>query len=195
MLGPVEVRADGRPVVLGPPRERCVLAALAVDAGHVVSLDTLIDRVWGQSPPLRSRNTLYVYVARLRQRLDGLLTVPRRSRGYLLDVEPDRVDVYHLRNLTTQAAGRCPPGERVELLRTVVRGWDREPVSDLTGDWAVGLRAAWEQERLAALVAWAAAELAVGNAAATVARLVEAVGRYPMAESLVAALMQALHAA
>ncbi|MFL6124434.1 AfsR/SARP family transcriptional regulator [Actinophytocola sp.] len=193
LLGPVEVLAAGRRVELGPPRERCVLAALAVDAGHVVSLETLIDRVWGQEPPLRSRNALYVYVARLRQRLAGLLDVPRRSRGYVLDVEPDRVDVHHLRGLVAQAGGRCPPGRRVELLRAVVRGWGGEPVSDLTGDWVAGLRAAWEQERLDALVAWAWAELEVGNASATVAPLVESVGRYPLAESLVAALMRALH--
>jgi DNA-binding SARP family transcriptional activator len=171
-----------------------VLAALAVDAGHVVSLETLIDRVWGQAPPLRDRNAVYVYVARLRQRLDGLLAVPRRSRGYLLDVEPDQVDVHRLRGLLAQAGEKCPPSRRVELLRAVVGGWGREPLSDLTGDWAVRLRAAWEQERLAALVAWAEAELAVGNASATVATLVESVGRYPMAESLVAVLMQALHA-
>jgi DNA-binding SARP family transcriptional activator/tetratricopeptide (TPR) repeat protein len=193
LLGPVEVRVDGRRVELGTPRERCVLAVLAVDAGHVVSLDTLIDRVWGQEPPLRARNALYVYVARLRQRLAGLLGVPRRSRGYLLDVEPDRVDVHHLRGLVAEAGGRCPPGRRVELLRAVMRGWGGEPVPDLTGDWVVRLRAAWEQERLAVLVAWAAAELAVGNASATVAPLVESVGRHPMAESLVAALMRALH--
>jgi DNA-binding SARP family transcriptional activator/tetratricopeptide (TPR) repeat protein len=194
LLGPVEVAADGRRVALGPPRERCVLAALAVDAGHVVSLETLVDRVWGQSPPLRGKNALYVYVARLRQRLDGLLRMPRRSRGYLLDIEPDLVDVHRLRGLVTRARDRCPPSRRVELLRTVVREWGGEPVSDLTGDWVVRLRAAWEQERLAALVEWVRAELAVGDAAATVAPLVEAVGRYPMAESLVAALMRALHA-
>lgn len=192
LLGPVEVRAGGRPVELGPPRERCVLAALAVDAGHVVSLETLMDRVWGQDPPLRGRNAVYVYVARLRQRLAGMLEIPRRSRGYLLDVEPDQVDVHRLRGLLAEAGDK--PGRRVELLRAVVRGWGREPVSDLTGDWAVRLRAAWEQERLAALVVWAEAELAVDNAAATVATLVESVGRYPMAESLVVALMRALHA-
>ncbi len=194
LLGPVEVRVDGRRLELGPPRERCVLAALAVDAGQVVAMETVIDRVWGQAPPLRVRNALYVYVARLRQRLAGLLEVPRRSRGYLLEIDPDRVDVHRVRGLLARAGDRCPPARRVELLREVVRRWDSEPVSDLTGDWAVQQRAVWEQERLEAVVAWVRAELAVGDASATVATLVELVERYPLAESLVAALMRALHA-
>jgi DNA-binding SARP family transcriptional activator/tetratricopeptide (TPR) repeat protein len=194
LLGPVEVRVDGRRLELGPPRERCVLAALAVDAGQVVGMETLIDRVWGEAPPLRVRDALYVYLTRLRQRLDGVLAVPRRSRGYLLDVDPDRVDVHHVRGLLARAGGDRTPGQRVELLREVVRGWGSEPMSDLTSEWVAQLRGAWEQERLDAVAAWVRAELAVGNASATVGTLVELVERYPMAESLAAVLMLALHA-
>jgi hypothetical protein len=44
LLGPVEVRSAGSPVVVGPPMQRNVLAALAVDAGQPVTVATLIDR-------------------------------------------------------------------------------------------------------------------------------------------------------
>ena len=46
LLGPVQLWAGDRQVDLGPARQRTVLAALAVDAGTPVSLDTLIGRVW-----------------------------------------------------------------------------------------------------------------------------------------------------
>src|SRR5690349_22711781 len=49
LLGAVELRVDGIDVPLGPARQRTVLAALAVDAGRPVQIDTLVDRVWGRS--------------------------------------------------------------------------------------------------------------------------------------------------
>ena len=51
LLGPVQVLAAGRVLPVGPPQRRTVLAALAADAGRLVRLDTLVDRVWDQSPP------------------------------------------------------------------------------------------------------------------------------------------------
>jgi DNA-binding SARP family transcriptional activator len=55
------------------------------------------------------------------------------------------------------------------------------------------VRQAWNQLRLDAVVLWAQAELRQGNSAAIVAPLVGLAGEYPLAESLAAALMRALH--
>lgn len=51
VLGPVQLWAAGRPVELGPARQRTVLAALALDAGRPLPVDTVIDRVWDENPP------------------------------------------------------------------------------------------------------------------------------------------------
>lgn len=58
LLGPVQLLAAGRVLDLGPPKERAVLAALAVDAGLPVDVDTLVDRVWGDNPPANARSGL-----------------------------------------------------------------------------------------------------------------------------------------
>ncbi|MEK8105873.1 hypothetical protein NKG94_13315 [Micromonospora sp. M12] len=43
---------DGRPADRrGSGRQRAVLAALAVDVGRPVRAESLVDRVWGDSPP------------------------------------------------------------------------------------------------------------------------------------------------
>jgi DNA-binding SARP family transcriptional activator len=85
LLGGMTVVVVGGALDLGPARQRCVLAALAVDAGHVVSVDRLIDRVWGDDPPLRARVTLLNYLFRLRRLLAGVgagvVTVARRLRA------------------------------------------------------------------------------------------------------------------
>ena len=77
---------------LGPAKQRCVLAVLLVDAGHVVSGDTLIDRVWGESPPAEVRSVVYTHISRIRRRLNEwrppAVSLSRRSGGYLLESTP-----------------------------------------------------------------------------------------------------------
>lgn len=58
LLGPVEVHRDGRPVDLGGLQQRAVVAHLAIDAGRVVSVERLIDRLWGDDPPRTPLGTL-----------------------------------------------------------------------------------------------------------------------------------------
>ena len=55
LLGEVDVRVDGRVVNVGHARQRCVLAAMLVDANRVVPIDALLDRVWAGRVPYRAR--------------------------------------------------------------------------------------------------------------------------------------------
>src|SRR6266545_2923534 len=66
LLGPVEADIDGRPVELGHARQRCVLAVLLIEAGRVVPVEALLDRVWADRLPHRARPTLSGYLSRLR---------------------------------------------------------------------------------------------------------------------------------
>lgn len=79
------VTVNGRGVSL-TPTEFDILALLAERAGSVVSLDTIIDRIWGDW--FGPRNHVSVHIHHLRRKLGpcGDLVVTRRSRGYLLDV-------------------------------------------------------------------------------------------------------------
>ena len=51
LLGPLEVLADGRPLALGGPKQRGVLALLLLHPHEAVSRDRLIEAVWGEQPP------------------------------------------------------------------------------------------------------------------------------------------------
>jgi tetratricopeptide (TPR) repeat protein len=61
---------------------------------------------WGEDPPPSARSTLYGYIARLRAILasaaDGEATLSRQRAGYLLQAEPDQLDLH--RSQLTQAA-------------------------------------------------------------------------------------------
>jgi DNA-binding SARP family transcriptional activator/tetratricopeptide (TPR) repeat protein len=199
LLGPVELQAAGRSVPLGGARQRGVMAALAVDAGRPVPVDTLIDRVWGHAPPARARHALQAYIARIRgvfrAHAEGTVVaqVTRRSGGYLLDVDPARVDTNRFRSLVDRAreADR-PDRQRVSLLRQALDLWRGPPLAGLPGDWAARVCQAWQRQHLDAVLAWADACLRLNEPEPVVAALTDLAGEQPMAESLAAGLIRAL---
>jgi DNA-binding SARP family transcriptional activator/tetratricopeptide (TPR) repeat protein len=198
LLGPVEFRVDGEPVDLGPPRQRLVLAALLVDAGRPVGWETLIDRVWSADPPAGARGVLRANVARLRLVLakagsDDGVRLGRGAGGYVIEVDPDRVDLHRFVALVDR--GRDGPAdERAAWLRTALDLWRGEPLHALRGTWVEQMRDVWRQRWLHALAEWAEAEIAAGRAGLVVGPLTEARLQHPLVESLAVALMRALAA-
>lgn len=119
----------------------------------------------------------------------------RRSGGYLLDIDPDRVDLHRFRRLVGQAHDRvCPPPKRVALLQQALGLWYDTPLANLPGDWATRMRESWRAEHLDAVIAWAHAAHATGDAGRVVGPLTALAEQYPLNEALTAALMQVLHA-
>jgi DNA-binding SARP family transcriptional activator len=202
LLGAVEIWAGGVVVNAGPPQQRLVLAALAVDAGRPVTPETLIDRVWDRAPA-GSRRTLHVLVCRLRKVLQEtaagdqpLLVLDNHGGGYRLGISDDNVDAHRFHRLVRQARTPQLGGvERVELLRQALALWQGEPLLGLPGQWAEQTRTTWHKLHLEALIAWAQAEIEVGDPVAVIASLTGLTATYPLAEPLAGALMQAMHAA
>jgi DNA-binding SARP family transcriptional activator len=173
-----------------------VLAALAADANEVVPVPLLIDRVWGDRPPNGAREALYSHLARVRRALADAgpgARIVRRSGGYLLEIDPDRVDLHRFRRLVARArAAGCPDAERAAALREALGLWRGQPLTGISGPWADRMREAWHQRYLDAVVVWADA----GTDAATVAdRLAGLCAENPLLEPLAAAFMRALRAA
>ncbi|MFC4464656.1 BTAD domain-containing putative transcriptional regulator [Streptomyces xiangluensis] len=211
LLGTVELRGtDGAVVDLGPAKQRTVLAALLVDAGRWVAMETLIDRVWGEDVPAQVRPSLYAHIARIRRTLastaaplvagtGGAAAGPQLRRGpggYLLDVPSGRVDVHRFRHLVEEARSPdCADAERVLMLREALGLWRGEPLAGLAGEWAQRTRQGWGQQRIEAVLAWADAEFRIGNHAAVIDALTGLVAEHPLVEPLTVALMRALQGA
>ena len=204
LLGEVQVSAAGRILDVGTPRQQAVLAALAVDPGRPVSIETLIDRVWGDEPPTEARNVLYSHVSRIRQLLkqaaglgDGTaVRLERRHAGYVLTIDPDLVDLHRFGRLADQ--GRDPSrtsAERASALAEALGLWRGTPVAALSGEWAASVRQSWHRRRLDAAVRWARAELRLGHAEVVISTLPDLITEYPLAEPLECLLLEGLHAA
>src|SRR5262245_5029364 len=107
ILGPLEVLEEGRPLPVAGPRQRALLAVLALHANEVVSRDRLIDELWGDEPPETARTALQVHVSQLRKTI-GAGRVETRSPGYLLHVEPGELDLDNFEQLVREAQGATP---------------------------------------------------------------------------------------
>ena len=92
IFGPVEVVDETGPLTLGGQRQRAVLALLLLNIGSVVPTNHIIDEVWGEQPPKAVRTALQNVVGQLR-RLIGAETLVRKAPGYVLQVEPDQLDL------------------------------------------------------------------------------------------------------
>ena len=91
ILGSLEALDGERTIPLGGGRQRGVLAILLIHRGKVVSVDRIVDLLWGERPPETAAKTMQVYVSRLRKALgEGLLLT--RGGGYVLELAPEQLD-------------------------------------------------------------------------------------------------------
>ncbi|MER8072346.1 BTAD domain-containing putative transcriptional regulator [Streptomyces sp. NPDC094034] len=199
LLGRVTLDLGHARVAAGPAKQSAVLAVLALNANHAVPLDSIVDRIWDEGPPPAVRSAVYAYIARLRKLLERLpdVRLSRDGIGYVLGIEPDRVDVLAMRRAAAVAARAVTAGETSHaagLWRSALELWHGdEALTGVPGYWAARQREALESERLEILAGLYTAELRLDRHRAVVGELAQAVADRPLAEGLVARLMLALY--
>jgi DNA-binding SARP family transcriptional activator len=193
ILGPLEVLQSGRAIRLGGARQRTLLALLLTRANEVVSVDRLIDGLWGADPPRAAANALQYHVSQLRKSLGDGETITTREPGYLIQVAPDELDLFRFERLVAEAE-QAPPDRAARLLRDALELWRGPPLADLAHEEFVGAEIRrLEELRLAALERRIEADVALGRHAQLIAELEALVRQHPFRERLRAALMQALY--
>ena len=93
VLGSVSVEVDGRPVPIGGPLPRRLLAVLLANRGAVLSVDRLVEVLWGDEPPEAATSSLHTYVSRLRRLLPPSVRLETAAPGYRLRLEAGAADV------------------------------------------------------------------------------------------------------
>src|SRR6266508_2962645 len=200
VLGPLEVRGSALP--LGPPsgKQGGLLALLALHANQALATDRLIHALWGEQPPPSARQALQNHVSAVRKLLadgGGEAVLRTRDPGYVLAVDPERVDAFRFERLA--AAGRRAladgePARAADLLRQALGLWRGAVLPDLGGqaaDWPELTVLA--DRRLAVLEDRVEADLALGRHAELVGELEALVRQYPLREQLRGQQMLALY--
>jgi DNA-binding SARP family transcriptional activator len=193
VLGPFEVWSEGRALELKRRKQRALLALLLLHAGEVVSTDRLIEELWAGKPPKAAVGSLQNLVSDLRKAL-GRELVRTREPGYVLDIEPEQVDLHRFERLVAQASEGGDAERRSEVLREALSLWRGPPLADLAFEPFVQVEVArLEELRTAAREELIDAELELGHHAKLVGELETLVAENPLRERLRGQLMLALY--
>lgn len=137
LLGNFECDRDGRRVAFPAGRLRVLVTALALRPERVVTVDELVDQMWGDDPPNAARVTLRGCVKRLRRLLDdrpGTSAIRSVRDGYQLDIVADEVDVHRFRSLAAGAGRASDRSGEARLLDEALSLWRGPPMCDLDSD-------------------------------------------------------------
>jgi DNA-binding SARP family transcriptional activator len=191
ILGPLEVSGID-PSVLRRPKPRALLALLLLHPNEVLSVDRIVEALWGEEPPAKAVGSLQNFVSALRKALgpEALVTHPP---GYVLRVDPAELDLARFESLVRQAEG-TPAPERAELLREALALWRGDPLSDLVDEpFAQSELGRLEELRLVALEERIDADLALGQHTRVVGELEALVRAHPLRDRFRGQLMLALY--
>ncbi|MFD9108656.1 AfsR/SARP family transcriptional regulator [Streptomyces bottropensis] len=167
LLGPVEAWHGDRPLRLGGPKPRALLAVLLLRAGQVVPADALVDVIWGDEPPDTARALVQTYVSALRRALppEAAEAIETRPPGYVMRPGVGRVDLAEFEAYTADARRAAADGDHAaaaRLLRQALELW-HGPALGGVGDALRGEAGRLEEARQAALEERIAAELETGG--------------------------------
>jgi DNA-binding SARP family transcriptional activator len=199
ILGPLEVTLDERVVSPGGRRERAILAILLLNIGEVVSVERLIDGVWGEARPSSAKHMVHEYVSRLRTALVGVSQIATRPPGYMLESAGAALDVRQFRQLTTTARAEAGAERHAEALRSYDEAlalWRGEALADVALEGHSQIAAArLDQERRLVGEERVDCALALGLHLQLIAELEHRVDEAPLRERSRAQLMLALYRA
>ncbi|GAA0419477.1 hypothetical protein Acor_29240 [Acrocarpospora corrugata] len=119
LLGPMQVIADGTPLTGIAPRHRAVLGYLLLNAGRVISLERLIDAMWGHDRPDTARSQIHASITAIRRVLRGVDAADRTLSS--------------LCTADLSAGHPARPGASLELGGSLVQGPSRSRLRDGTG--------------------------------------------------------------
>jgi DNA-binding SARP family transcriptional activator len=192
ILGPLEVVDGPRALPLGGAKQRALLAILLLNANRVVSVERLLDALWGEQQPASGAKALHVYVSQLRKLLteERVVTQPP---GYVLQVGSDELDESRFHNLRERAASAQAP-EAADLLREALALWRGAPLADLAyEDFAQAEIARLDELRASALEQRIDVDIALGRHRELAGELEGLVAAQPLRERLRRQLMLVLY--
>lgn len=170
LLGPLTAsHAAGQDIRLGPPRQRAVLALLALSANNLVRREQIIDVLWDDEPPRTATDLVQAYISRLRRALapaqaakhsGALLTSVGAS--YRLAVNEDELDLLAFRRLIRQARLANDEAAAYAIREQALALWCGDPLADIDALQEHPVLADVRAERAAAVLAYAAAAISRG---------------------------------
>ena len=192
VLGPLAVVADGAAAGLGGPKQRTAIAVLVAAAGRAVSVDTLLQAIYGEDAAPRSRATLHTYVSNLRNVLGDVIV--RQGDSYVLNCADATIDAARFEDAYRNATRLHAADDVAPRLREALAMWRGHPYADIDAHGVLdGEVTRLAELRLSAIEARIEADMAAGRHGEVVAELDALTVEHPFREHLRAMHMLALY--
>ena len=196
ILGPLEISTASDAVAIGAPKQRALLALLALRPGYSATTEQLIDGLWDEDPPRSAQKTLQTYVSGLRRILptDVIRTA---GGGYELAINPENIDAYCFEALVGSARKSQAEGEvavSIDSFRQALSLWRGPALADVLSELP-GTTAASRLDELRRVAVEDLADLLLesGQHRELIADLETSVSEEPLREKRWAQLMTALY--
>jgi DNA-binding SARP family transcriptional activator len=202
VLGPVRGWHGKTELELGSPQQRAVLAMLLLARGRQISLDVLIDGLWGERVPRSAAGTIRTYVSRLRRTLDLTAAAPHGDPiqsigdGYLLQLGWATLDLEAFEQRLSEARAardKQDTARGARLLGDALGLWQGVALAGVPGPYADSRRVPLTELHMAATEEKIAADVSLGDHAAAIVALRALLAEYPFRERLAELLMKALY--
>jgi DNA-binding SARP family transcriptional activator len=196
LLGDVEVYLDSGTVPIGYAQLRCALTVLLIEANRTVSVDELVDRVWGERQlPRRPRGAVQHTVTLLRNALAAVpdVAIEWRATGYQITLDAETVDLHRFRRLVDEVRTTADDTSAVGAFDQALRLWRGEPFRGLDTPWLDRVRATLTQQYQAVRLDLTDIRLRLGHHGALLAELSGQVDQHPLDERLAGQYMLALY--
>jgi DNA-binding SARP family transcriptional activator len=207
LLGPLSAEESGTSVVPSAGKPRQILALLAANANQVVPAPALMEEVWGAELPRSAATTLQTYILQLRRMLATALgpaassgaksVLATSGGGYLLETDPDGVDVQRYDRLAEAGHRAANQGEMcaaARIYREALAQWRGPAMVDVrTGPMLEVELVRLEESRLGVIERRVAVDLRLGHHHELLSELVALTVRYPTNEGLHGQCMAALY--
>src|SRR5215469_10621957 len=157
VLGPIVLVAERHIRDIGGPRQRTVLAMLALNANRVTPVERLIDAVWDDSPPSTARGQIQICISALRKLFDDVgkqRAITTRPPGYLLELATGELDSEQFENLVRTGKQHAEEGRAADAaatLREALALWRGHALAGVPSDLVQRGAAVLEGRRMAVL--------------------------------------------
>ncbi|OIK06004.1 AfsR/SARP family transcriptional regulator [Streptomyces monashensis] len=207
VLGPLSADVNGVSIVPTAGKPRQILALLAFHPGRVVPVPTLMEEIWGTSMPRSAMTTLQTYILQLRRRLGTAMgpdapgtakeVLATRHGGYLLQVQPESVDVHRYEQLVAAGQAAFEEGadeQAAHLFRSALAMWQGTSLVDVRVGPILEIEVMrLEESRLVTVERRIDADLRLGRHTEVIAELADLIARHPHHEGLHSQAMVALY--
>jgi DNA-binding SARP family transcriptional activator len=198
VLGSLEIAGPGGVVDVTAPRQRSVLAALLADANRVVTIDHLVDVIWGDAPPSTARSQVHICVSSVRKRLarGGVHSlVVTRQPGYLAAVDSEQLDLHRFDRFVAGGRRLVAAGhfeEAAQHFADALLLWRGRPFAGVDSSRIQSFAAQIGERRLCVVEDYFDLQIRLGRSGTVISDLMAHIEEYPFRERLRAQLIVAL---